>query len=326
MLSVVPHRRKHRKKRVGLVLGAGGPVGHAYHSGVLHALQTAFGWDVREADVVVGTSAGAQVGALIRAGLDGADLAARVKGEPLTPEGHAIARHYVRPYPQTKPKTVASRGPASFRYLLEAMKRPGVLRPGRLVSALLPEGHVELEPQAQGLRNIFGESWPARPLWITAVHLDDGNRVAFGREGAPPIDVGTAVTCSGAVPGICRAVRWGGRRYVDGGIASATHLDLLHDAPVDVVVVSSPLSMFTPMRGLLWNEVRQLEKKGIPVVAFEPRGAALEVMGYNPMDLTAAPVVAKAAYETTLRDLEKRADAGEWLGISAAEPSKARST
>lgn len=330
MFSAVPHRGhrhgKSRKKRVGLVLGAGGPIGHAYHSGVLHALQTAFGWDVREADVVVGTSAGAQVGALIRAGLDGADLAARAKGEPLTPEGHAIAKHYVRPYPQGRTASDSRRGPSSIRFLLEAMRRPGMLRPGRLVSALLPEGHVELEPQAQGLRNIFGESWPSRPLWITAVHLDDGRRVAFGKEGAPPIDVGTAVTCSGAVPGVCRAVRWGGRRYVDGGIASATHLDLMHDAPVDVVVVSSPLSMFTPMRGLLWNEIRQLEKNGIPVVAFEPRGAALEVMGYNPMDATAAPVVAKAAYDTTLRELDKRTADVERLGLNEASPSPDRNT
>jgi NTE family protein len=317
MFHGVPHRRheRHRKKRVGLVLGAGGPVGHAYHSGVLSALQAAFGWDAREADVVVGTSAGAQVGALLRAGLDGDDLAARAKGEPLSPEAQAIARHYVRPYSNATRGASERRGPASIRFLLEAVKRPGVLRPGRLVSALLPEGSVELEPQAHGFRNIFGDSWPERPLWITAVHLDDGSRVAFGKDGAPPIDVGTAVTCSGAVPGVARPVRWGGRRYVDGGIASATHLDLLHDAPVDVVIVSSPLSMFTPMRGLLWNEIRTLEKKGVPVVAFEPRGAALEVMGYNPMDATAARVVVKAAYETTLRQLEKADDKTRSLGL-----------
>ena len=36
--------------RVGLVLGAGGTVGHAYHAGTLAALAEA-GWDARDARV-----------------------------------------------------------------------------------------------------------------------------------------------------------------------------------------------------------------------------------------------------------------------------------
>ncbi|MCZ7678960.1 MAG: hypothetical protein M5U28_09490 [Sandaracinaceae bacterium] len=71
--------------RVTLVLGAGGPVGHAFHAGLLRALSQALGWDPREAELVLGTSAGAQVGALLRAGMSADDLAARAAGEPLTP-------------------------------------------------------------------------------------------------------------------------------------------------------------------------------------------------------------------------------------------------
>src|SRR5207244_13471989 len=112
----------------------------------------------------------------------------------------------------------------------------------------------QLDAQAAGLRRVFGEPWPERGLWITAVHLDSGDLVAFGAPGAPAIDVGTAVTCSGAVPGVCAPVRWGGRRYVDGGIASATHLDLVADHPLDLVVVSSPLSMVAPVGALLGAE------------------------------------------------------------------------
>ena len=55
--------------RIGLVLGAGGAVGHAFHAGVLAALADETGWDAREAEVVVGTSAGSVVGALLRAGM-----------------------------------------------------------------------------------------------------------------------------------------------------------------------------------------------------------------------------------------------------------------
>ncbi|MPY93695.1 MAG: patatin-like phospholipase family protein, partial [Acidimicrobiia bacterium] len=55
--------------RVALVLGAGGTVGHAYHAGTLAALGELTGWDARHADVVVGTSAGSIVGAMLRAGV-----------------------------------------------------------------------------------------------------------------------------------------------------------------------------------------------------------------------------------------------------------------
>src|ERR687893_791060 len=46
------------KKKVGLVLGAGGVMGGAWHTGALHALATETGWDPGSADYIVGTSAG----------------------------------------------------------------------------------------------------------------------------------------------------------------------------------------------------------------------------------------------------------------------------
>jgi NTE family protein len=49
----------------GLVLGAGGQVGEAFHRGVVRAM-TDRGLDPRAAEVVVGTSAGAVVAASLR--------------------------------------------------------------------------------------------------------------------------------------------------------------------------------------------------------------------------------------------------------------------
>ncbi|MEO6025656.1 MAG: patatin-like phospholipase family protein, partial [Candidatus Binatia bacterium] len=77
--------------RIGLVLGAGGATGHAFHIGVLSALEEATGWDPRTADVIVGTSAGAVIAALLRGGLSPRDLAARALGDPMSEEGTAIA-------------------------------------------------------------------------------------------------------------------------------------------------------------------------------------------------------------------------------------------
>src|SRR5207342_3836371 len=70
---------------VGLVLGAGGVVGHAYHAGTLATIAQVTGWDPRRAAVIVGTSAGSGVGATLRAGLAAPDFVARITGEPLSP-------------------------------------------------------------------------------------------------------------------------------------------------------------------------------------------------------------------------------------------------
>src|SRR6059058_1589607 len=73
-----------RVTRVGLVLGAGGVVGQAYHAGVLAVLEHDCGFDAREADMIVGTSAGSVTGTLLRLGVSSGDLAAWTVKAPLT--------------------------------------------------------------------------------------------------------------------------------------------------------------------------------------------------------------------------------------------------
>src|SRR5436305_3173470 len=51
--------------KIGLVLGADGLTGDAFHRGLLRALSDR-GYDARSADVIVGTSAGSMVGAFLR--------------------------------------------------------------------------------------------------------------------------------------------------------------------------------------------------------------------------------------------------------------------
>jgi len=279
--------------RVVLVLGAGGPVGHAFHAGVLAAIREATSAHLGDAaDLIIGTSAGAHAGALLRAGVAPEELLARrAAAAPRSPEAR-------RP-----------RGPASLRYLRRALSRPFSGRPGRLVAALLPEGAHHAEEQAARLNDtVGGAGWPGRPLWITAVDLDSGDRVVFGRTGTPVVDVGTAVRCSGAVPAINAPVRIGARRFVDGGVASATHADLVAEALGGgsgraLVVVSSPLSRFPVMGRLLRRELAGLDPRRARAILFEPDAHVARVMGWNPMDLTATAAVRDAAHQATLRRL-----------------------
>ena len=85
--------------RIALVLGAGGSVGHAFHSGVLSVLAEELGWDARTAEVIVGTSAGSVVGALLRAGMPAEDLASRAMNEPMTAASTTLDSRRAVTYP-----------------------------------------------------------------------------------------------------------------------------------------------------------------------------------------------------------------------------------
>src|SRR3712207_366785 len=110
--------------RVGLVLGAGGMAGTAFHAGVLQALFEDAGWDAREAEVIVGTSAGSTSAALLRAGFPPADYVARITGEPMTPEGARLLGD-VPPVQPARPLLPRSPIPASASLLRSAITRPG---------------------------------------------------------------------------------------------------------------------------------------------------------------------------------------------------------
>ena len=281
------------RPHVTLVLGAGGPVGHAFHAGVLAALSDTCGWEARSADLIVGTSAGAQVAALLRAGWDSHRLLQR-------------AAHAPPPPPRPPPR---GRWPTSMRYLRAIVGRPWLARLGPLVAALLPEGGNHGEHLGEGFRSLFPWHWPRRPLWIPAVHVDSGARIVFGRNDAPLVDVSTAVRCSSAVPGLRRPVEAAGRRFVDGGVISPTHADLVAHADSGdrprVVVVLSPLSHFWPLRQLLRWELRGVVHRGVDVVLFEPDREVDAAMGWNPMDGARAPAVTDSAYRATRRRLQQ---------------------
>lgn len=303
--------------RVGLVLGGGGVVGQAYHAGALRALEEATGWDPRSAETMVGTSAGAHVAALLRAGLSAPDLAARSAGEQLSPEGRRIVRHIGPPEPVPRPRLRAV-GVASPALLLRSLARPWTARAGTLAAALIPPGRVSLEPLAARTNWLFGRGWCEETLWVPAVRLSDGRRTVFGQEGAPRTEVGTAVAASCAVPGWFAPVTIEGHRYVDGGAHSTTNLDLVAGLGLDLVVVISPMTVargVTPLRldyaaraGLRFRlkaETRAVRKAGTPVAILQPTAADLAVMGVNAMNPGRRHPVVTQAYTSTLRALER---------------------
>lgn len=339
--------------RIGLVLGAGGVVGQAYHAGVLAAIQRVTGFDPRTATVIVGTSAGSVAAASLRAGAAAEDLFARATGRALSPAGQALLGRV--PPPSRQPDRIERQprmGPASPQLLGRMVSRPWPIRPAMAMTALLPEGRRDTTQWFQGFDVMFGGGWPEPTTYICAVDLDHGGLVVFGRPGSPNASMAVAVQASCAIPAVFSPVTIDGVRYVDGGVHSPTNADLVADLGLDAVVISSPMSAdargrdwSTPEEGeavaeadpfrtaraqfrqatrfpaarLLRREIRQLTDLGIPVLTFEPTPQVLDVMGYQAMDFRRRAPVAEAAVgaAAALLDGPGGAEVGRLLRSSA---------
>lgn len=281
--------------RIGLALGGGGLTGTAFHAGVLTALSEHF--DAREADVIVGTSAGSTAAALMRSGFPPRDYVPRVAGLPMSAEGRSILGSMP---PLSDAGAAASRRlvPASPDLARAVARRPWRFRPGVALSAFLPAGTRPIDQGAARLGTLF-DGWPDAPTWIVAVDLQTGQRVTFGKH--VQVDVGDAVAASCAVPGYFEPVVIQGRRYIDGGAYSMVSLDLLADQQLDVVIVSAPLSTSdwvakdpgnvprVVMRRQLEREARKVATRGTRIITVQPDATLRTIMGTNSM------VVAKRA-------------------------------
>jgi len=317
--------------RIGLVLGAGGVVGHAFHAGVLSTLAEEVGFDPRRAELIVGTSAGSSVAALLRAGVSASDLAARAMGRPLSAEGARVlgqagstSSARISDLPQPRRFRI---GLASPGLLARTVTRPWEARLGTLAAAVLPAGPVPTDVVSSWLGPIFGDRWPPG-MWVCAVDLADGRRVVFGGPRSPAARVAEAVAASCAIPGFFSPVSIGGRRYVDGGAHSPTNADLMAGEGFDLVVVSSPMSAARPLGGglglagrrlarmALGTEVAAVRRGGTPVLAFQPTAEDRAVMGVNAMDPGRRHGVTVQARTSTRRRLA-RADLADRLDILA---------
>jgi len=316
---------------IGIVLGAGGLTGQAFHAGVLAGVAEATGWDPRGADLVVGTSAGAGMGMYLRLGIGPADMLARLEGHPLSPAGQAVVDRFGEPGDWTQSTVAREWRPPHPQLLGRLLRAPWKVRPEALLGVAIPTGRKDTELWTSALRAGAGTVWPADPLWICAVRMDDACRVVFGRTGSPHTDVATAVGASSAIPGYFAPVTIHGRRYVDGGVHSPTNADVCRREDLDLVIVSSPMSISDPsglrkpsralrghFRARLGLERRKLRNAGIASRAFQPSEEDLRVMGSQAMDDERTLAVARQARETTLRRLAARPLD---LGREAAESS-----
>jgi NTE family protein len=283
-----------------LVLGGGGVVGQAYHSGVLAVLLHDFGFDARSVHMIVGTSAGSITGTLLRLGVSAEDLAAWTVKAPLSGDDDVLRQMAEATVPELAPFRPLEllRRPLRLpgRHMVaRALTRPLLFRPMAAGMALMAPGRHDILGQLAALRELERPEWPHPDLWICAVRRRDGRRVVFGRPGSPEVPIHLAIGASCAVPGYFAPVQIGRHSYIDGGVHSPTNAAVLRGQALDVVIVIAPMSGPTGWRPgffsaarryserLLQHEVRALQADGVRTVVFTPGREEQEVMGTDMM-------------------------------------------
>ena len=206
-----------------VVLGGGGTVGVAWQTGLLAGLREA-GVDLAEASAIVGTSAGALVGALLSSGRDVTDalVVLAAFGQKFDVDSLAAGSE--------------SFSNSSRQVGLAADPRQALRAIG---SAAQEATTILAEDDYLGLLEVLdGTAWPDG-FRCTATDTGTGELVVWGEESG--VSLLRAVAASCVVPMLFPTVTINGVRYMDGGIVS--HLNATAAPPSDVLVVVSPVPL-----------------------------------------------------------------------------------
>ncbi len=250
--------------------------------GVLDGLRGA-GVDLSEADLIVGTSAGA---------LAGAPLAGAALDRALEIHGRSEIPPFQAPATFNEFMAAAARVAADASEPKEAVKRTANLDP--LGSSFVPDEEAA---------NLFDAllplaAWPQKRLVITATDAESGLRVAFDADS--DVRLLDAVQASCAVPGVFSAIPIDAACYADGGLRSPYNADLA--AGHGVVIVLSPLRANPYLKRLLDTEIASLRDAAVRVITADE--ASLSAMGPDLLSVQTTQVALGAGKAQAARESE----------------------
>lgn len=251
-----------------LVLGGGGVAGIAWLTGLMKGLADA-GVELLDADLILGTSAGASAAAQFTSGLGFDALYAR-QVDP------ALQVDEPQPDPDLQARAMAMR-PA----FLAAGDNAAITR-ARGAYALTVETIPEAARRAVIADRLPSHDWPAHPVKLVAVDCADGSAHVFDR--ASGVSLIDAVAASSAVPGVWPTTTIAGRRFTDGGIRSPENVDLA--AGYAAVLVLCPLGTdypTTPQRDIE-ADVEALKRAGARTMLVMPDPASRAALTDNLLD------------------------------------------
>ncbi len=275
-----------------LVLGGGGVAGIAWMTGLLFGLSE-YSVDLRDAELILGTSAGSTVAAQL--------------GCPISLE--ELYRRQVDPTLQTREITP---DPRLLQQLLEAF--PTIATPCDRAELTRKVGQWSLQAPTvtEGERRsviaarLPAHAWPDRLLRITAVDTETGETRIFDRlTGTSLVD---AVAASCAVPGVWPPVTIDGRRYMDGGVRSSDNADLAQGYARILILSPNGLRADEIVAFPLQEQMDILEDAGAQTYLIEPDDPSRNAKGINPLlpeTRKPAAEAGRAQAQTIARDLER---------------------
>jgi NTE family protein len=191
--------------KTALILGAGGPAASAFEIGIVAGLADG-GVDVRDADLFVGTSAGALVAVQLAGTTEISQLFSRKLAPPCASRITTCMKTWGKQITEIKQRG----GNAT-----EMLERMGEL-------ALSVDTGVDRRSEVSA--QLVEHDWPARRVMVVAIECETGERRAFERTcDAPLVD---AVAASNTLPGVWPTIEIGASHYIDGGMYSTDNADL----------------------------------------------------------------------------------------------------
>ena len=265
-----------------LVLGGGGAVGIAWEAGLAAGLADE-GIDLRQADKIVGTSAGSAVGAELAAGRAPAEIRARI-ADGANARGDQVPARNAMPAPDLAPlMQFMMRQPKSEAEALALRAEIGAY--ALAATTITEEAFIAFFATVADL------PWPAK-YSCTTIDARDGRFVVLDRNSGIPLGRGVASSCS--VPGVFPPITINGRRHYDGGIRSATNFDLAEGFERVIAVAVIPAGAAQFMAARIDPELEQLRRAGSHVELITPDAGSLDVFGPNLMDASRQAAVLDA--------------------------------
>lgn len=271
---------------IALVLGAGGVTGSAWETGILYGLAEA-GVDLSTADLIIGSSAGAVVGAQLASGLLGLpELYARQLADPQGETGGRLGTATLMGYARA---VLTAGTPEAYGQKLARMAREA------------RTGITATDRRALIASRLLTPEWPERRLHITAVQAATGELHTFDRDSGVPL--ADAVTASCAVPAVWPVATIDGQDWIDGGVYSPANAHLA--AGCERVVVIAPTASGNKVIVSPRSQATDLEARGARVAVITPDAAARKAFGRNPLDPSRRAAAARAGLAQSATYTEK---------------------
>jgi NTE family protein len=272
-----------------LVLSGGGSVGIAWEIGVAAGLARG-GVDLRDADFIVGTSAGSAVGALLALGRDleelvswQGDIGRRPSDSRGSAAGEAAGQRMAQLFAVIAEATAGDRSPEAGRAEIGRFA---------LEADSLPEDRYIAR-----FYYVKGDPWPAQ-FACPAVDAVTGEAAVWDVQSG--VDLDRAVASSCAVPGLFAPITINGRRYFDGGFRSGMNADLAkgHDRVLMISVFRAigpgTQQMRNSLFGQLDSQIAALTETGSMVELIQANEASAGAIGLNVMDRSVIPAAVDA--------------------------------